>query len=414
MQERQKGRMSRFANHYSVSEKKAVYARAVGSYCTLLVTVFASMALVDNSEKVSSCDISNNEKAAGDELGLALDCISDRFGKIAVIGYGDGLSLDQLAIASADADSILARGTGGLVDVTMVSMLASQSANERFNQLNPECASKDIEKLGSFIAKDEMNLRDYNYVVSVTDVKQCQGGHGLASGDFADVFDVHEDVKPKDFETKDEYKDTLADVIAHEAGHLYKLGHMSKLEHSSYHNLSSNNSGVIDLSSIISSIKLGAYREYDGQNNLMGQHTNQIEPDAYQAWYLQWPERALKLKPDTHYPIDQKETLVPNSDKSRNFSSLKFSEPLKIVVRQEGLGVREMFYDRLLFEQKESRVHVSLVNDNDVATLSLGYIHFSNQESSTRIIKINTYSVRIEYQSDRGIFYTDISKQEKT
>ncbi len=409
MREYQNRRISRFANHYSASEKKAMYARAVGSYCTLLVTAFASIVLTDNSEKIPACDIANMEKTTGNTSSLALDCISDRFGKIAVVGYGDDLSLDRLAIASSDADSILARGTGGLVDVTMIPMLASQSANERFNQLNPECASKDIEKLGSFIAKDEMDLRDYDYVVGITDTRQCQGGHGVAVGDHVGIFDVHEDVEPKDFETKDEYVDTLADVIAHEVGHLYKLGHTSKLEHSSYQNLVSNNNGVIDLSSILDSIAVGAHKTYDGPDNLMGKHTNQIEPNAQQEWYLKWPERALGLESDTQYPITQDERLVPVSDTQKNFASLKFDEGLGVVIEQEDSGKQTIHYDGLLFEQKESKVHVYLVKNKHVETLSLGYINFSEKISLTQTVVIDKYSIQLQFKPKEGIVYTDTS-----
>jgi hypothetical protein len=179
----------------------------------------------------SLCDIGWTQEPGVDIEQAARDCVADRTGKVALVGYQ--IDMPYLQDIAREAEAEISDGTNGLVRPEIIPLLASPEAVHQLNEANKSCQPDVIERNGASIADATMDLDSYAHVVSLVGTTRCDGAtiglaHSPKNGRYADIELKKSSLYPKPRE------DGPDDFVSHELGHAYGLEHSGYLSTTKY------------------------------------------------------------------------------------------------------------------------------------------------------------------------------------
>ena len=373
----------------------------------------------------STCDIPDSSSSATEREQAARECLAERYGKVALVGFGTQ-SLD-LMIAASESERILADGTDDLIKVDIVPIAASEEAITQLEQLNPDgCIDQNIlATVPATIAKETMDLGDYSAVVGVVDMPRCDEkavGDAHVGHQLATAYNV-ETVRMRGQNFLPETSDP-ADVIAHEIGHIYRLHHASMLEASESMDLDARllQSGfspedaqetIIDLTPPSRQLSSKEYLEYGGYSNLMGRHMSGLRLSTAQKWQLQWPERVLGTQPDRQKVVNWSTVdLEPKLDEERDFAALILNDPVTFTSKDEWGETLTNTFDKLIIEPLPELTNIANVyfaTSEDIHTLWLANVHLGTPDFKAQTLKVGNQIIRVENTPEEGLRVVDLT-----
>lgn len=387
----------------------------------------------------SVCDITITENRDIDLKNAAQECLIDRYGKVALVGYGVE-SMRDLEIAAAEAENTLAEATDWLIRPEIIPVTLSDEARQKFEDTNPECVGVDIKQSGGYIADKSMDLSEYGHVVSVAAKLGCneEGRAEINGGNapmdygsrYVNVFGQNRMPERYAYTRLIEESHDMSDIIAHELGHSYGLGHADKLNNVStggYDLLQRTRiylwkmgesyvqPEIIDVTPPNANLTKDEYLGYGGMNDLMGRHIGKLAPSDAQRWQLTWPERVLGKMPDHQIVINGGTKLIEKpTDKNHDFAVLKLDEQAVFTHWGYDNVLSTNTFDKLVFSQElddPRRIGLSLATNDHVNTLDIGYITSGQDDARPKIVKIANQSIRVEYLPDQGWQFTDVTSK---
>lgn len=393
----------------------------------------------EQDKPTSVCDITITEKPDIDLKNAAQECLTDRYGKVALVGYGVD-SMRDLEIAAAEAENTLAEATDWLIRPEIVPVTLPDEARQKFEVTNPECVGTDIKQSGGYIADKTMDLSEYGHVVSITAKLGCneEGKAEINGGNapmdygsrYVNVFGQNRMPERYAYTRLIEETNDMSDLIAHELGHAYGLGHADKLINTStsgydllqgtqFHVKKMGESYVqpeiIDITPPDANLTKDEYFGYGGMNDLMGRHIGKLAPSDAQRWQLTWPERVLGKMPDHQIVINGGTKLIEKPiDSNHDFAVLKLDKQAVFTHWGHDDELSTNRFDKLVFSQElgaPRRILLSFASNDHVNTLDIGYITSVQDDARPKIVKIANQSIRVEYLPSQGWQFTDVTSK---
>jgi hypothetical protein len=382
----------------------------------------------------SLCDIGWTQEPGVDIEQAARDCVADRTGKVALIGYQ--IDMPYLQDIAREAEAEISDGTNGLVRPEIIPLLASPEAVHQLNEANKSCQPDVIERNGASIADATMDLDSYAHVVSLVGTTRCDGAtiglaHSPKNGRYADIELKKSSLYPKPRE------DGPDDFVSHELGHAYGLEHSGYLSTTKYgfeifhsgftmfgqkvdsvslkpmDNTSISDMSTSDISPPEAVLTDREFLEYGGKSNIMGSHADKMYANAVQQWQLQWPERVLGTVPDRQQILNWSTvTLEHSKTLDHDFVALMLEKPA-VFKRQdvEKKTVTET-YQKLVFEpvpNSANRFRVFYADNDNAKTLELGYVSLESRSEQTLQFKIDDQLIQLKSIPGKGVEFSDLS-----
>lgn len=268
-------------------------------------------------------------------------------GRVALVSFTT-VPLAELAPFKTDIPDALRRGTGGLVNVSVEIVPASDAAKALFKQKTgpSNCVDHgEPDQYASTAAEATMpELEPYDYILGISDLSDCEKeAQGVADPTYrrdADVFEAN---------ATDETMEAIA--AAHEIGHLDTLGHAGRITgvhgetRSDLSGLDYSESKRLDLKSYLAA---GEYDAYGGGRDgyLMGsgmQSIEEVRPNPMQQVDLQWPKAVLGQAGPLAKKIAGKNWQAFHVRKSaaNSYGTIKLPEPMAI--KETGMSTGASF-----------------------------------------------------------------------
>ena len=381
---------------------------------------FSDSKAMESSDTDSPCDIRFTQQTGDDLEHAAKNCLADRYGKVAVVGYG--ISMPELIEAADKAMNVLSDGTNGLVRPEIVPVSLTSDAQKKFTEANLTCVRDNHENSGSYIADENMDLHEYGHVISFTNEKLCNGFAGgltepYKGSRYINIYNTA-DISKHESGTPGE-NNGMSDFIAHELGHAYGMGHADRLDlkEGGYDyftpriELISKDyeaaGVVVDLTVPTDILTNQQYLGYGGDANLMGRHSSYgIYANDAQQWQLQWPERALHQVSDKQRVLTEGVGVTPGSGE---FVALLLNEPAIFKHAGSGGDISENVFTKLIFESVpgyEDYVNVYFATSDHINTLELGTIILAEYENETVTIKVGGQFVQLNSTPSHEVEFT--------
>jgi len=286
----------------------------------------------------------------------ARNCLKDRSGQIALVGFGiEPKLLNQVA---HDGEVALRTSSGGLIDVKFIQMQVPEEASALLDVTVLKNEKHCIEEqMLAKRAESILGLKDYTAVVAVTRFRSCAplGGHAL--GRHADIYGINDPNKAGYYSYN----------LAHEVGHLFGLGHYTAKNCDTIpievnHKKIGHDSKVetyLDVEAFLGYCELEEY-EMGSTKEIMNAQIayndsqsinsdpSKAELNAVQREQLRWPEVALGQNPKGHQITKEWAAINDSAAANGEFSFLNLDRPVKIMQTADGVKVQRQF-DQVAF-----------------------------------------------------------------